>query len=147
MKRIDYEKRMNCAISLLEKPNENPDFIHNLIMKDEANFHINSFGNKQNSMISTENPRTVHQRQPTQVYCFGVVYRPKGSLAHIFFETEAGDADNAIQYQANAGKLLKTRGTESSTIVVPTRRSHRVYCRRNNGFVRRYVWGKSEYTL
>lgn len=70
LKPLDYQQRLDYAISFRQKAEENRDFINNLIMSDEAHFHLNGFVNKQNSRIwATENPRTVHQQQLHPLKC------------------------------------------------------------------------------
>ncbi|GJQ70686.1 hypothetical protein Trydic_g621 [Trypoxylus dichotomus] len=106
IKRIDYEQRINYAISLLEEQDENPDFINNLIINDEDHFHINGYVNKQNCRVSaTENPRAVHQRQLHPLKC--TVWC--GISSERIIETEAGDADtiDAIQYRAMMKHFLR----------------------------------------
>src|SRR5258705_13919341 len=40
------------------------NFLNNLIMSDEAHFHLNGYVNKQNCRFyGTQNPRALHQRQ------------------------------------------------------------------------------------
>ena len=49
---------------------ENANFLNNLIMSDEAHFHLNGYVNKQNCRIwGTENPRALHQRQLHPLRC------------------------------------------------------------------------------
>ncbi|CAK9799249.1 Transposable element Tc3 transposase [Anthophora plagiata] len=111
LKSTDYAQRMDYVISLLEKQDQNPDFINNLIMSDEAHFELNGFVNKQNCRIwATENPRAVHQRQLHPLKC--TVWCGISSeriIGPYFFESEAGDAVtiNAAQYQAMLENFLR----------------------------------------
>ncbi|XP_055387375.1 uncharacterized protein LOC129615958 [Condylostylus longicornis] len=70
LKPIDYQQRLDYAISFQQKAEQSPNFIHNLIMSDEAHFQLNGFVYKQNCRIwATENPRAVHQRQLHPLKC------------------------------------------------------------------------------
>jgi hypothetical protein len=63
LKPIDHPQHLNYAIRIQELARENKEFIHQLIMSDEAHFHLNGFVNKQNCRFwGTENPRIIHQR-------------------------------------------------------------------------------------
>jgi hypothetical protein len=48
LKPTDHPQRLNYAIRIQELARENNEFIHELIMSDEAHFHLNGFVNKQN---------------------------------------------------------------------------------------------------
>lgn len=93
LKPIDYQQRLDYAIYFQQKAEENPDFIHNLIMSDEAHFQLNGFVNKQNCRIwATENPRAVHQRQLHPLKC--TVWCGISSeriIGPYFFENTRGD--------------------------------------------------------
>jgi len=66
----DEPQRLQYANRLILLSTENPKFLNNLIMSDEAHFHLNGFVNKQNCRIwGTENPRALHQRQLHPVRC------------------------------------------------------------------------------
>lgn len=101
LKPADYQHRLDYAIAFQQNAREDPAFIHNLIMSDEAHFHLNGFVNRQNSRIwATENPRVVHQRELHPLRCTvwcGVsserIYGP------YFFETAAGVAVNVTGAQ------------------------------------------------
>ncbi|CAH1114353.1 unnamed protein product, partial [Psylliodes chrysocephalus] len=70
IKPTDYQQRLDYAIALQRKARENRDFIDNIIMSDEAHFHLNGFVNKQNIRIwATENPRVVYQRELHPLKC------------------------------------------------------------------------------
>lgn len=107
----DYQKRLDFAMSLQQKVEEDPDFIHKLIMSDEAHFTLNGFVNKQNSRIwAKENPRSIHQRELHALKCTvwcGVssekIYGP------YFFENEVGATItvNGAQYRALLENFLR----------------------------------------
>ncbi|KZC15025.1 hypothetical protein WN55_08618 [Dufourea novaeangliae] len=111
LKPTDYAQRMDYVISLLEKQDQSTDFIHNLIMSDEAHFELNGFVNKQNCRIwATENPRAVHQQQLHPLKC--TVWCGISSeriIGPYFFENEAGNAItiNAAQYRAMLENFLR----------------------------------------
>ena len=64
LKPIDYQQRLNYTIRIQEMAKKDNNFIHNLIMGDEAHFHLNGSVNKQNSRFwGTENPRVIHQHE------------------------------------------------------------------------------------
>ena len=57
----DFQKRLNYAIRFQETARNDNEFIHKLIMGDEAHFHLNGYVNKHNTRFwGTENPRQVH---------------------------------------------------------------------------------------
>ena len=69
-KSTNHQQRRDCAIYFRQKAQENPDFTYNLIMSDEALFHLNGFVNKQNCRTwVTENPKTLHERQLHLIKC------------------------------------------------------------------------------
>lgn len=66
----DSQERIIYALRFQELAREHNDFIHHLIMSDEAHFQLNGFVNKQNCRIwGIENPRVVHQRQLHPLKC------------------------------------------------------------------------------
>jgi len=66
----DSQQRIIYAVRLQELAREHNEFIHYLIMSDEAHFHLNGFVNKQNCRIwGVENPRMVYQRQLHPLKC------------------------------------------------------------------------------
>ncbi|KAF2346462.1 hypothetical protein FHG87_022782 [Trinorchestia longiramus] len=65
----DYQKRLDFAQNVLQLADDE-NFITNLIMTDEAHFHLNGEVNKQNCSIwASENPREIHEHplHPLQV--------------------------------------------------------------------------------
>jgi hypothetical protein len=44
----DYENRVNFCQTILQLINHNQDVVNNLLMSDEAHFHLSGFVNKQN---------------------------------------------------------------------------------------------------
>ena len=57
----DFQKRLNYAVRFQRTARNDNEFIHKLIMGDEAHFHLNGHVNKQNTRFwGTENPRQVH---------------------------------------------------------------------------------------
>lgn len=66
----DEEQRLRYANKFVRLATENPNFLNNLIMSDEAHFHLNGYVNKQNCRIwGKENPKVVHQRQLHPLRC------------------------------------------------------------------------------
>ena len=60
----DLEKRLEYVMQFQDLANGDPNFLKNLIMSDEAYFHLNGFINKQNRKIrGSENPHATAQRQ------------------------------------------------------------------------------------
>lgn len=104
LKPTDYQQRLDYAIYFQQNAQENPNFIHNLVMSDEAHFQLNGFVNKQNCRIwATENPRVLHQRQLHPVKC--TVWCGVSSeriIGPYFFENERGVAIsiNGDRYRA-----------------------------------------------
>ena len=61
---LDLQQRLTYAVRFQEIARNNINFIHKLIMGDEAHFHLNGHVNKQNMRFwGTENPRNVHASQ------------------------------------------------------------------------------------
>ena len=57
----DFQKRLNYAVRFQETARNDNEFIHKLIMGDEAHFNLNRCVNKQNTRFwGTENPWQVH---------------------------------------------------------------------------------------
>ena len=89
----DYQKRLDFATRFLQLA-ENEDFVNNLIMTDEAHFHLSGFVNKQNCRFwASENPKEVHERPlhtaKVTVWCGITSSRIIGPY---FFEDDNGDA-------------------------------------------------------
>ena len=62
LKSADRQKRMDFARQFLSL-NNCESFISHLIMSDEAHFHLDGYGNKQNYRFwSTESPRNIHEK-------------------------------------------------------------------------------------
>jgi len=94
LKPTDYRNRLAYAVQIQELARQEADCIHNLVMGDEAHFHLNGFVNKQNMRFwGTENPRIVHQRSlhPVKVTVWCGVTAGK-VLGPYFFEDEAENA-------------------------------------------------------
>ncbi|PNF14829.1 hypothetical protein B7P43_G06330 [Cryptotermes secundus] len=63
LKPNDHLLRRQFCEAIMNKTDENPDFIENLWMSDEAHFHLNGYVNKQNCRYwAQENPAVLHQR-------------------------------------------------------------------------------------
>nr|XP_012563354.1 unnamed protein product [Hydra vulgaris] len=57
----DFQKRLNYAVRFQRTARNDNEFIHKLIMGDEAHFHLNGHVNKQNMRFwGTENPHQGH---------------------------------------------------------------------------------------
>lgn len=93
LKPPDFVQRLQYAVRFQDIARGDPEFIHKLIMSDEAHFHLNGFINKQNCRIwGTENPRVIHQRelhpQKCTVWC-GVMSQEV--IGPYFFEDDFGN--------------------------------------------------------
>lgn len=107
----DFQQRLTYALELQQMSREHDGFMHNLIMSDEAHFHLNGFINKQNCRFwGTENPRELHQRQlhpqKCTVWC-GVTSR--AIIGPYFFENEDGTAAsvNGERYRIMLNTFLR----------------------------------------
>ncbi|KAK3892905.1 hypothetical protein Pcinc_003271 [Petrolisthes cinctipes] len=70
LKPKDYQQRLQYAVRIQELARNDRNFTQNLMMTDEAHFHLNGFINKQNCHFwGFENPRSVHQRELHHVKC------------------------------------------------------------------------------
>ncbi|KAK3868152.1 hypothetical protein Pcinc_026438 [Petrolisthes cinctipes] len=70
LKPKDYQQRHQYAVRIQELARNDRNFTQNLMMTDEAHFHLNGFINKQNCRFGgSENPRSVHQRELHPVKC------------------------------------------------------------------------------
>ncbi|XP_023311192.1 uncharacterized protein LOC111692289 [Anoplophora glabripennis] len=111
LKPTDYQQRLDYAIYFRQKAEENHDFIHNLIMSDEAHFQLNGFVNRQNCRIwATENPRVVQQRQLHPLKC--TVWCGISSeriIGPYFFENEHGVAVSitGVRYRTMLENFLR----------------------------------------
>lgn len=90
----DCQRRLEYAVRLQEFARANPIFIHQLIMSDEAHFHLNGYVNKQNCRFWGEsNPHELVQRQlhPKRctIWC-GVT--SQNIIGPFFFESGDGAA-------------------------------------------------------
>ena len=66
----DLQSRLAYAVHIQQLAREQNEFIHKLIMSDEAHFQLNGFLNKQNCRIwAFENPKIVHQRELHPIKC------------------------------------------------------------------------------
>uniref|UniRef100_A0A8D8SNF8 DUF4817 domain-containing protein n=2 Tax=Cacopsylla melanoneura TaxID=428564 RepID=A0A8D8SNF8_9HEMI len=111
LKPTDYQRRLEFAVRFQTKAAEDPEFIHNLIMSDEAHFHLNGFVNKQNCRIwAKENPRVIHERQlhplKCTVWCGVTADRVIGPY---FFENEDGNSItvDGTRYRAMINNFLR----------------------------------------
>lgn len=65
----DPQQRLQYAIRFTQLATQN-DFLNNLLMTDEAHFHLSGYVNKQNCRLwGTENPRAIHQHQSHPIRC------------------------------------------------------------------------------
>jgi len=63
LKAADHCSRITFCREMLNRMDENDNFIQNVWMSGEAHFHHDYFVNKQNCRYwSEENPRQLHQR-------------------------------------------------------------------------------------
>ena len=78
----DYVNRVNFCQNFLRLINENQELVNNLLMSDEAHFHLSGFVNKQNFRYwSATNPTKFHERplhsSKVTVWCaissFGII--------------------------------------------------------------------------
>lgn len=61
---LDLQQRITYAVRFQEIARNNINFIHKIIMGDEAHFHLNGYVNKQNMRFwGAENPRIVHESE------------------------------------------------------------------------------------
>lgn len=66
----DHQARLQYAIRFSQIARENDNFLNNLIMSDEAHFHLNGYVNKQNCRFwGTHNPRALLQRELHPARC------------------------------------------------------------------------------
>jgi hypothetical protein len=64
LKDVDHANRLAFCQKLLNIINENQDLVLNLLMRDEAYFHLSGFVNKQNFRYwSSETPQTFHGKR------------------------------------------------------------------------------------
>ncbi|KAK3863613.1 hypothetical protein Pcinc_030639 [Petrolisthes cinctipes] len=64
LKPKDYQQRLQYAVRIQELARNYRNFTQNLMMTDEAHFHLNGFISKQNCRFwGSENPRSVHQQE------------------------------------------------------------------------------------
>lgn len=85
----DHQQRLQYAIRFTQLATQ-IDFLNNVLMSDEAHFHLNGYVNKQNCRLwGSENPRATHQHQlhPSKctVWCGVMATRVIGPY---FFENE-----------------------------------------------------------
>jgi hypothetical protein len=88
----DTQQCLQYAIRFQHLARDNSNFLNNLIMSDEAHFHLNEYINKQNCRFwGTENPRELHQHQlhpqKCTVWCSVMAEKVIGPY---FFENEEG---------------------------------------------------------
>lgn len=59
----DFVLRLEYARAVLNLVDQNENFLSNLMMTDEAHFHLNGFVNKQNNRFwGSQNPKNLHQK-------------------------------------------------------------------------------------
>lgn len=90
LKPNDHLVRRQFCETVMNKINENADFIENLWMSDEAHFHLNGYVNKQNCRYwAQENPAVLHQRPlhspKVTVWC---AVSARGVIGPYFFEDD-----------------------------------------------------------
>jgi hypothetical protein len=62
LKDVEHSNRLALCQKLLNMINENPDLVSNLLMSDEAHFHLSSFVNKQSFRYwSSKNTQRFHK--------------------------------------------------------------------------------------
>jgi hypothetical protein len=86
----DYVNRVNFCQTFLQLINQNQEPVNNLLMSDEAHFHLSGFVNKQNFHYwSATNPTELHERplhnSKVTVWC---VISSFGIISPYFFEDE-----------------------------------------------------------
>jgi hypothetical protein len=94
LKPSDYVARQQFSEKMIEKINNDANFVNKFSMSDEAHFHISGYVNKQNCRYwAPENPRRLHERplhrQKATVWCFVSM---RGVTGPYFFEDERGNA-------------------------------------------------------
>ena len=131
----DPKKRMEYTMQFQDLANGDPNFLKNLMMFDEAHFHLNGFINKQTCRIwGSENPHATAQRQlPPQkctVWC-GVMVNEV--IEPYFFENEEGEnvTVTGARYHQMLGRFCSTLGTKQTTNVVPAGQCNGAYDTRN----------------
>jgi len=92
----DYVNRVNFCQTFLQLINQNQELVNNLLMSDEANFHLSGSVNKQNFYYwSATNPIELHERplhsSKVTVWC-GI--SSFGIIGPYFFEDERERAIN-----------------------------------------------------
>lgn len=111
LKPNDAQERIQYSRRFQELCLENNEFIHKLIMSDEAHFHLNGHVNKQNCRIwGSENPRIIVEDQMHPLRCTvwcGIT--SERIIGPYFFENDEGVAINVngIQYREMIENLLR----------------------------------------
>lgn len=110
LKPTDHSKRRAFVNWMLEKKEENDEFFSEIILSDEAHFHLGGFVNKQNCRIwGDENPRMIEQRplypEKVTVWCG---FWARGVIGPYFFENAAGKSVtvNAERYRNMINEFL-----------------------------------------
>lgn len=90
----DHLERRKFADFVLERTQEDPDFVKKILFSDESHFHLQGYVNKQNCRIwATENPRQVLEvplySQKVTVWC---AFWSGGVVGPFFFEDEEGNS-------------------------------------------------------
>lgn len=88
----DLAARMQFCQEMLNRMENDENFIHNLFMSDEAHFHLSGYVNKQNFRYwATENPRQLHEKplhcEKVTVWC---AISSFGIIGPYFFEDNNG---------------------------------------------------------
>jgi len=137
-----YVNRVNFCQTFFAVNYQNQELVNNLLMSDEAHFHLSGFVNKQNFRYwSAINPRELHERplhgSKVTVWC---AISSFGIIGPYFFEDERERAVtmNGPRY-VHVGELLRSRACSSSSNrrnVFPTRWSYEPHHTRFHGRVR-----------
>lgn len=88
----DFVLRLEYARAVLNLVDQNENFLSNLMMTDEAHFHLNGFVNKQNNRFwGSQNPKNLHQKSlhaiRVTVWCGITAQKVYGPF---FFENDQG---------------------------------------------------------
>ena len=88
----DYVNRVNFCHTFLQLISQNQELVNNLLMSDEAHFHLSGFVNKQNFHYwSATNPTELHERplhsSKVTLWCAIPSF---GITSPYFFEDENG---------------------------------------------------------
>jgi hypothetical protein len=106
----DAHSCFSFAERFLEDTHNDNNFLTNLIMRDEAHFHLDGFTNTHNCRIwETENPMVIHEKplHPEHVTVWCAIYSTD-VIGHYFFVDEMGRALTVTgdHYRAMITKFL-----------------------------------------